>query len=69
MHSDLQTNKPKIKQKNVWKAGSTMSVWSKKLHIMIDFYKPYLSTMWVWSKDSPSIAVHSGHLNFFRGVT
>ena len=28
-----------------------------------------LSTMCVWSKDSPSIAVHSGHLNFLRGVT
>lgn len=25
--------------------------------------------MCVWSKDSPSMAVHSGHLNFFRGVT
>ncbi len=29
----------------------------------------YLSTMCVWSRDNPSIAVHSGHLNFFRGVT
>ena len=25
--------------------------------------------MCVWSRDSPSMAVHSGHLNFFRGVT
>lgn len=29
----------------------------------------YLSTMCVWSNDNPSIAVHSGHLNFLRGVT
>lgn len=29
----------------------------------------YLSTMCVWSRESPSMAVHSGHLNFFLGVT
>lgn len=29
----------------------------------------HLSTMCVWSSESPSMAVHSGHLNFFRGVT
>lgn len=31
--------------------------------------RTYLSTMCVWSRDRPSMAVHSGHLNFFLGVT